>query len=215
MTLSQSLSFLLPLVAVAAFPLPARADHLASASDAALAAHEAPPQEAGAPQGYFGKRGTIALGLDFDTGAANTGISSRPLGLGVHPTLDVFVLDGLSIGTAVGFEYSHFNGVDLYNYGGEGRVGYALRINDRLAIWPKISLSYVVGGVPQGSDQTSMATLEDLRAGVTLPFVFTLGGHTMFQLGPVASTDVWRTVGGQAAAREDILGMRAGLVGWF
>jgi hypothetical protein len=60
-----------------------------------------------------------------------------------------------------------------------------------------------------------MGTLEDLRIGANLPLLFTLGGHTMFELGPVASTDVWRTVDGQAVAREDVLGMRAGIVGWF
>jgi hypothetical protein len=204
--------FLLPVLTSAAVARVAYGD--ATITVETPVAHELPAPGANAPRSFLGARGTIALGLDFDTGAANTGIPSRPLGIGVHPTLDVFVLDGLSIGGAVGFEYSHFNATDLYNYGGETRIGYALRLNDRLAIWPKISLGYVVGGVPQPQG-SSMGTLEDLRIGANLPLLFTLGGHTMFELGPVASTDVWRTVDGQAVAREDVLGMRAGIVGWF
>jgi hypothetical protein len=180
----------------------------------ARATPDAPPDrdKSTIPTSYFGQRGTLALGLSFDIGAANTGVSQRPLGLGVRPTLDVFLLDGLSIGVAAGFTQSAFDGSSFYTYGGEVRTGYALRLNDRFAIWPRLLVSYEVGGVPLPS---GTGTLEDLRAGANVPLVFRLGGHLMFELGPIASTDLWRSVSGQPAARDNILGMRGGLTGWF
>jgi hypothetical protein len=211
--IKRILMLLLLLAATASAPTTARADPTSPLVATPVSPDEAPASKA-APQPHFGQRGTLVLGLDFDTGAANTGIPSRPLGLGVRPTLDAFVLEGLSLGAAAGFEYSRFAGQALYNYGAEVRVGYALRINDRFAIWPKILTSYTMGGVPIGASST-LGTLEDARVGANLPLVFTLGGHTMFEVGPIASTDIWRSVAGQSVPREDIFGLRAGFVGWF
>jgi len=74
-------------------------------------------------------------------------------------------------------------------------------------------LDYQAGTVP-GPDATS-PSLQNLRIGASVPLVLTLGGQVAFELGPMASTDLWRQVGGQDAQRVDLIGMRTGLVGWF
>jgi hypothetical protein len=160
----------------------------------------------------FGRRGTRALGFAFDMGAANSGLPSRPLGMGGQVALDSFVLEGLSIGGEFGFHVASADG-GFYDVGGGPRVGYALRLGDKLAIWPMTILDYQAGTVP-GPDSSS-PSLQNLRIGASVPLVLTLGGQVAFELGPMASTDLWRQVGGQDAQRVDLIGMRTGLVGWF
>jgi len=166
-----------------------------------------------APSTPFGAKGTRALGLMVDIGAANSGLPSRPLGLGFRTTLDSFVLDHVSIGGSFGFEYADTYG-SFYNVGGGPRLGYALPLGDKLAIWPMVTLSYDAGTVPV-PPATGTWSLQDVRVGGQLPLVLMLGGQVAFELGPVASTDVWRSVGGQDAAHVDLIGLRTGIVGWF
>jgi hypothetical protein len=166
-----------------------------------------------APPDPFGMPGSRALGFVVDIGAANSGLPSRPVGLGVRTTLDTFVLDRVSIGASFGFEYATVYG-SFYNLSGGPRLGYALRLGDKLALWPIVTLSYAAGTVPV-PPASGTSSLEDLRIGAELPMVLTLGGQVAFELGPVASTDLWRSVGGQDAARMDLIGLRTGLIGWF
>ena len=174
--------------------------------DAAQAGNGAPPEP-------FGAKSSRALGLAVDLGAANSGLASRPLGLGVRLTLDTFVLEGLSIGGSFGFEYADVDG-SFYNVGGGPRVGYALRLGDRLALWPMVTVTYDAGIVPV-PPATGTSSLQDVRVGGALPLVLMLGGQVAFDMGPVASTDLWRSVGGQDAAHVGLIGLRTGIVGWF
>lgn len=165
-----------------------------------------------APYALFGTKGTRALSFDYDLGAANSGLASRPLGMGGQIALDSFVVDGLSIGGEFAFHVATADG-GFFDVGGGPRVGYSFRLGDKLALWPMVMLDYQAGTVPGATPGNP--SLQDLRAGASVPLVLTLGGQVAFDLGPLASTDLWRSVGGQDAARMDLLGMRMGLVGWF
>jgi hypothetical protein len=180
---------------------------------ATLASPDASAAGKSVPPDLFGTRGTRALGFDLDIGAANSGLSSRPLGLGIRTTLDSFVIDRLSIGGSFGFEYATVYG-SFYNLGGGPRIGYALRLGDKLTLWPMMTLTYDAGTVPV-PPASGTSSLQDVRVGAQLPLVMTLGGQVAFELGPVASTDLWRSVGGQDAAHMDLIGLRTGLIGWF
>jgi len=190
----------------------------ALAETAAMPTETSPPSDTpqagkSAPLDPFGAKGTRALGLALDIGAANSGLPERPLGMGGRIALDSFVLDRLSVGGSFGFEYATVDG-SFYNVGGGPRVGYALRLGEKLALWPMATLIYDAGTVPLAS-ATGTASLQDLRVGGYLPLILTLGGQVAFEMGPVASTDLWRSVGGQDAARMDLIGLRTGIVGWF
>jgi hypothetical protein len=166
-----------------------------------------------APSAPFGAKGSRALGFVIDIGAANSGLATRPLGLGFRTTIDSFVLEHLSIGGSFGFEYADVDG-SFYNVGGGPRLGYALRLGDKLALWPMVLLTYDAGTVPV-PPATGVSSLQDVRVGGQLPLIMTLGGQVAFELGPVASTDLWRSVGGQDAAHVGLIGLRTGIVGWF
>ncbi|MGD0526622.1 MAG: hypothetical protein ABSE49_15860 [Polyangiaceae bacterium] len=166
-----------------------------------------------APYDLFGTKGTRSLGFALDIGAANSGLPDRPLGMGGQVALDSFVLDRVSIGGQFGFQYATVDG-SFYNVGGGPRLGYALRLGDKLVLWPMLTLTYDAGTVPTPSTGGS-ASLQDLRVGGYAPLVITMGGQVAFEMGPVASTDLWRSVAGQDAARMDLIGLRTGLVGWF
>jgi hypothetical protein len=185
---------------------PSAASETPASSDTAAAGSSAPP----AP---FGAKDSRALGLVVDLGAANSGLATHPLGVGIRTTLDSFVLDHVSIGGQFGFEYADTYG-SFYNVGGGPRVGYALRLGDKLALWPMVVLTYDAGTVPV-APSTGTSSLQDVRVGGQLPLILTLGGQVAFEMGPVASTDVWRSVGGQDAAHVGLIGLRTGIVGWF
>ena len=161
----------------------------------------------------LGTKGTRALGVVADLGAANSGVATRPIGLGASLVLDNFVLAGLSVGGEFGFDYSSADG-SFYDVGGGPRLGYAIVLGDKLAFWPTVVFAYDTGVVP-AAGSTGSLSLQDLRLGAQLPLVMTIGGQTAFELGPIASTDVWRSVAGQSAPTMDLVGLRAGLVGWF
>jgi len=161
----------------------------------------------------LGTRGTRALAIVADLGPANSGVASRPIGLGADMVLDNFVLSGLSIGGEFGFEYSDAYG-SFYDVGGGPRVGYAIALGDKLALWPTLVFAYEVGTVPVAGSNDA-ASLQDLRLGAQLPLVMTLGGQTAIELGPIASLDLWRSVAGQSAPAMTLVGLRAGIVGWF
>jgi len=177
-----------------------------ASSDTSAAGKSAPPA-------LFGTKGTRALGLVADVGAADSNLPSRPLGLGVRTTIDSFVLDHVSVGGSFGFEYADTYG-SFYNVGGGPRLGYALPLGDKLVLWPMVTLRYDAGTVPV-PPATGTWSLQDVRVGGELPLVMTLGGQVAFELGPVASTDLWRSVGGQDAAHVGLIGLRTGIVGWF
>jgi hypothetical protein len=195
--------------------LATRAVHAGPGSTAGETAvpSDASPAGSSAPSTPFGAPGARALGLAVDIGAANSGLATRPLGLGVRATLDSFVLYGFSVGGSFGFEYADVYG-SFYNVGGGPRLGYALRLGDKLALWPMVTLTYDAGIVPV-PPATGTQSLQDVRVGGQLPLVMTLGGQVALELGPVASTDVWRSVGGQDAAHVGLIGLRTGIVGWF
>jgi hypothetical protein len=165
-----------------------------------------------APFDRFGTKNTRALGFAFDMGAANASLASRPLGMGGHVGFDSFIAEGLSVGGEFGFHVATAEG-GFYDIGGGPRVGYALRLGDKIAFWPMVTLDYMAGTVPGANGGSP--SLENLRAGASFPLVLTMGGQVAFELGPMASTDLWRSEGGQDASRVNLLGMRTGIVGWF
>jgi hypothetical protein len=193
-------------------PRPAHAEAANVASEAPTSSDTSAAGKS-APSAPFGEKGTRALGLVVDIGAANSGLPSRPLGMGFRTTLDSFVVERLSIGGSFGFEYADVDG-SFYNVGGGPRVGYAVPLGDKLALWPMVTLSYDAGTVPV-PPASGTSSLQDVRVGGQLPLVLLLGGQVAFELGPVASTDVWRSVGGQDAAHVGLIGLRTGIVGWF
>ena len=213
----QSSTARLALIAslVASALLSARVAHAGPTSAASETPAPSDTAAAGssAPSAPFGSKGTRALGFVVDIGAANSGLASRPLGLGFRTTLDSFVLDHVSIGGSFGFEYADTYG-SFYNVGGGPRVGYALPLGDKLALWPMVVLSYDAGTVPV-PPASGTSSLQDVRVGGQLPLILTLGGQVAFEMGPVASTDLWRSVGGQDAAHVGLIGLRTGIVGWF
>jgi hypothetical protein len=59
-------------------------------------------------------------------------------------TADYFVIDGLSIGGAVGLGYLGGNGGDTGAWGILPRIGYAFGVTSALDVWPRLTLG--VGG---------------------------------------------------------------------
>jgi hypothetical protein len=200
------------LTALLTTPTVASADPPKAPDEAPEPPDEAPPGKS-VPPALFGTTGTRALGLLFDIGAANSGLPTRPLGFGSTLALDSFVVGHLSVGGEFGFDYSGADG-SFYDVGGGPRVGYAIALGSKLALWPTLIFTYEAGVVPVPSTNASVS-LQDVRFGAAMPLVMTLGGQTAIELGPVASNDLWRSEGGQSAPQVALIGLRAGIVGWF
>lgn len=133
---------------------------------------------AGAEETHLGAAHTMAVSIE---GAIS--------GYWVSPGVDYFVVDGLSIGLQVGFQGTFSDFPDLYSLFVAGRVGYALKLTDRVSFWPRLALEYdrtqYLTTAAMAVDAT--AAEDDLYASIFAPVVVDLTPHVFVGFGPYVS----------------------------
>jgi hypothetical protein len=171
------------LLALRAFPTAAAALVLA-ASTTALAAEPAPAASADAPT--FGSRGVVAIGSDANLLIQNQ--SSSGAGdvfiLQVHPAVDYFVADHLSLGLEGTFDYTHQGGSPTLHSTEIGlgpRVGYDIPLSDQVSIWPRVGVTIADLSV-SGGGSTSSSTPIWIEAYV--PILWRPAPHFFVGFGP-------------------------------
>ena len=96
--------------------------------------------------------------------------------LSLHPSIDYFITNGVSLGATVGYSYSPAEtGTTVVDLG--GRAGFNLNINDNLGFWPTAGLSVNI-------DSRNHATNTHTTFGVFAPFLYHLVPHLFVGLGP-------------------------------
>lgn len=164
------------------------------------------------PAGVFGMRGQIAL--SSDEGVA-TSYSSRPgiktFKFTLRPAIDYFVIDNLSIGAAVGIDYTSISGEPgqgsahstVYSIG--PRVGYNISVKPMFSVWPRVGLSYagVNESAPLGSDA------KHLQLNVSVPFLFHPLRHFFVGFGPAFDADL------TGQGKTTTIAGRVTIGGWF
>lgn len=138
----------------------------------------APPMAAS--RGNFGGVGQWVLSMQ--TGPGGSGFFfHRPSGgdweIKIHPALDYFLTNNISVGGVVGISYSPAaNGTTNLDLG--ARAGYYLNIADRIGFWPSAGLSVNVNA-SNNHDTTSSSALN-----VFAPFLYHPVPHFFVGLGP-------------------------------
>lgn len=95
--------------------------------------------------------------------------------LSVHPALDYFIVNSVSLGATVGFTYlSADTGTTVFDLG--GRAGFNLNINDNLGFWPTAGVALRVS---RNRDTNTSTTF-----GIFAPFLYHLVPHLFVGLGP-------------------------------
>jgi len=203
----------------------------------AATADDAPPPPPAAPR-RFADRGQLAISNDVDLSFLAQSVSDQggsQWTLSIAPGADYFVLRGLSVGGQVSFTrtWTKTYYTNLYpptttfamtatddSYGIGPRVGYAIRIEDAVSLWPRLALLYgqtVASTTPAGARGTTQGSTFDVQ--LFAPIVWTPAGHFFLGLGPFVQTDVTASssVNGQSvpADKTTTLGVKLDLGGWL
>jgi hypothetical protein len=96
----------------------------------------------------FGDVGNVVIGGDFSFAFQRSRMNENAslTGFGVHPSLDYFVLDHLSIGTSVGISHMTSKWYDNENsqttLSAAPRIGYEFPLGDTFSLWPTAGIAY-------------------------------------------------------------------------
>ncbi len=121
--------------------------------------------------GFAGPLGFTYQRAHLEAGGGLPAIRTNTTTFFVAPAVDVFVLDRLSIGGVVQFQWQKQN-VELEPGGAVSvpstlgflvlpRVGYLFRLGDRIALWPRIGAGYT-------NSQTATAAAKETSSGLVL-----------------------------------------------
>lgn len=137
----------------------------------------------------IGAAGSVALAIQG--GGSHTSsrydddAGTRATTAHLAPSIDVFVVRGLSLGVSTPATFLHLEHYDrgglgrwdYLMYGGFARVGYAFPLGERAAIWPVARVGFTTMPVPEQADPTSLIVALDPQLVVNItPRVFLLAG---------------------------------------
>jgi hypothetical protein len=187
------------------------------------------------PRARFGNAGILAFSSDMNFAFGghttsipnNTGDSPSGWEFAVKPSVDYFVIQGLSVGgfleyqhsststpnglTAGGGTGSTTNTTDTFGVG--ARVGYNIPIADAFSLWPLLGLGFTTTSAT--GDVGNNAFTVSLFA----PFLWHPVSHFFMGIGPYLSTDLaaQQSSGGQTVAgpKTTAYGLQFTIGGWF
>jgi hypothetical protein len=123
--------------------------------------------------GGFGTQGQIAITGEFE-GHLHNGWELR-----LHPALDYFIVNNVSVGGVIGFQYNSGNpGRTTIDLG--VRAGYDLFINNQVTFWPTVGIFYEHFSIGSPVNQSGSSTSLNIFA----PFLFHIVPHFFIGAGP-------------------------------
>jgi hypothetical protein len=131
------------------------------------------------------------------------------------PSADYFIIDNLSIGGFVSFDYSKSGAGDGTRIGIGPRVGYNLKLSDMLSIWPKAGFAYAYSSATVSQQVSDGATLERNSSGSAIamnmfvPIMVHPAPHFFGGFGPFLDVDL------SGDDRVTMFGAKLTLGGWI
>jgi hypothetical protein len=177
------------------------------------------------PRARFGNAGVFAFSSDINVGLVghsqsvpnNTGDSPSDWNLTLKPSLDYFVIQGLSVGGFVEYAHNYLSvpnqnavGSTVTNtntFGIGARVGYNIPFVDAVSWWPMAGLGYSTTG---GDNSYNSLTVS-----LFAPFLYHPVSHFFMGLGPVIATDLSANGANGPAAKTTTYGLQFTIGGWF
>ena len=150
------------------------------------------------PSGRFGDKGQLAISSDAGLSLANTslsGVEDSTTTLVLRPALDWFFADSISFGGFVGVDYTSAPSGSTSVLSVGPRVGYNLRVGDRLSIWPKVGLAIAnttlsVEDAGIGPDDDDEESNTSAQLNLFVPLAFHPVQHFFLGLGPALDVDL-------------------------
>jgi hypothetical protein len=170
------------------------------------------------PSGIFGYKSQIAISSDAGFSLENTsqsGVSGSTTTLILHPAMDYFIIDNLSLGGFVGVDYLSTQGGHTTTFSIGPRVGYNLPLSSYFSVWPKVGMSFASVSQSQdvvaaGGATTSVSTNSTaLALNLFVPFLFHPVEHFFVGLGPALDIDL------TGDNKTTTIGARLTTGGWF
>jgi len=158
-------------------------------------------------------------GAHAELGDAHTlSLSASFASSGLSPEVDWFVTGGLSIGARLGFELTSADSYKLESDEVGVAVGYALRVADRVRLWPRIGvdLSRSIGSMtsPVATDAVEAEYwLWDLD--VHLPVTVEVVPHLYFGFGPQILRDLGWSGAAAGSPTTTRVRLETTIGGWF
>lgn len=170
------------------------------------------------PAEVFGAKGQIAISSDAALTLQRrtiSGVSGGTTSIQLAPAADYFVINGLSVGGFVGFDYATSGDNDSSRFSIGPRVGYNFPFSDLVSIWPKAGFSFAhtsstVTVVGPGNTKFSTTNSADAFAlNLFVPVMFHPVQHFFGGFGPFLDTDL------SGDARATAFGGKLTIGGWI
>ncbi len=157
------------------------------------------------PAEQFGAKGQIAISSDNALTISNTsisGASGSTTTVELDPAVDYFVIQNVSVGGFLEFNYHSTGASHGTRFGIGPRVGYNWTWSDLLSLWPKAGLSISSTSStndvtptptpPGGTPVTTSTTVSGTNVALNLfvPLMFHPAPHFFAGLGPFLDTDL-------------------------
>lgn len=178
------------------------------------AAHAQDPMHdsGGGPSRNFGLKGEIAFSSDANFVAEH--MSKGRTNVQFAPAADVFVIDGLSVGGTIAFQYNKLGNYDGTRFSIGPRVGYNFAFTNLLSFWPKIGFAYAHTSADYNVSEADLASgkrtsHDSLALNLFAPLMIHPTTHFFVGLGPFLDVDL------AGSDRVTSYGLRFTLGGWL
>jgi hypothetical protein len=170
------------------------------------------------PAEVFGQKGQIAISSDAALVIQRRTISDVSGGttsIQLAPAADYFVIDNLSIGGFIGWDYTTSGDNDSSRFSIGPRVGYNLPFSDLISIWPKAGFSFahtsntVTTPGPNDSEVSVSNSADAFALNLFVPVVFHPVRHFFAGFGPFLDTDL------SGDKRATVFGGKLTIGGWM
>jgi len=137
------------------------------------------------PTGMFGQRGRLAISNDLGLLFSNTSLSGgggSTSQIQLRPAADYFLIDNLSLGAFLGFNWQHATGGHSTEFLIGPRVGYDIPISDMFSAWARVGFSY-------RTVDTSVGNNHAFTLNLSVPLLVHVQ-HFFFGFGPALDVDL-------------------------
>jgi hypothetical protein len=153
----------------------------------------------------FGQAGQLVIAADMFLSVLRDETESLTR-ISIIPAADYFVLDRLSVGGTVSFDYGHFPTNYFIGIGLGPRVGYDLGLSPAFSLWPRAGISWTHA---VSSNSSSSLRREIITVGLYVPLLFHLAPQWFVGLGPFLNAQLnW-------GAGITTYGLRFTIGGWL
>jgi hypothetical protein len=170
------------------------------------------------PAEVFGAAGQLAISSDAALAVQRrtlSGVEGGTSHVQLAPAADYFVINNLSVGGFIGFDYVTSGENDSSRFSLGPRVGYNIPFSDLVSIWPKVGFSFahtsntVSSPGPNNSTVSVTNTANAFALNLFAPIMFHPVRHFFAGFGPFLDTDL------SGDQRATVVGGKLTIGGWM